>query len=50
MWILHLSVKVKIIPENAFVKIEKGNDPDILSKKWLNGPENSPIFCTSFIV
>tara|TARA_B100000085_G_scaffold150433_1_gene136699 strand:+ start:169 stop:375 length:207 start_codon:yes stop_codon:yes gene_type:complete len=33
MWILHVSVKLKIIPENAFVKIEKGNDPDTLSQK-----------------
>jgi hypothetical protein len=33
IWILHVSVKLKIIPEKAFVKIEKGNDPDTLSKK-----------------
>ena len=38
MWILHLSVKVKIIPENAFVKIEKGNDPDTLSQKMAEWP------------
>tara|TARA_Y100000813_G_C24115670_1_gene330063 strand:- start:556 stop:678 length:123 start_codon:yes stop_codon:yes gene_type:complete len=25
MWILHVSVMVKLIPERAFVKIEKGN-------------------------
>ena len=25
IWILHVSVMVKLIPESAFVKIEKGN-------------------------
>jgi hypothetical protein len=25
IWILHESVMVKLIPESAFVKIEKGN-------------------------
>jgi hypothetical protein len=25
MWILHVSVMVKLIPESEFVKIERGN-------------------------
>jgi|TARA_B100002019_G_C20895254_1_gene415437 hypothetical protein len=33
IWILHVLVTVKLIPESAFVKIEKGNDPETLSQK-----------------
>ena len=34
IWILHVSVMVKLIPESAFVKIEKG--------KWRTGEDSNP--------